>query len=55
MMSLEVRESSPVEKYELKKYSYADYLTLDDETRVELIEGIPYDMTPGLRFLTCCS
>lgn len=31
----------------LKKYSYADYLTWDDDTRMELIEGIPYDMSPA--------
>ncbi len=29
------------------KYTYADYLTWDDETRWELIEGVPYDMTPA--------
>lgn len=30
-----------------KKYTYADYLTWDDDTRWELIDGVPYDMTPA--------
>lgn len=29
------------------KYSYADYLAWPDEERWELIEGIPYDMSPA--------
>jgi Uma2 family endonuclease len=29
------------------KYSYADYLQWDDEQRWELIDGIPYNMSPA--------
>jgi len=29
------------------KYSYADYLSWPDEERWELIDGIPYDMSPA--------
>ena len=29
------------------KYTYADYLTWDDEERWELIDGIPFNMTPA--------
>lgn len=35
--------SAPV----LKRYSYADYLTWSDEQRWELIDGIPFNMTPA--------
>lgn len=28
-----------------KKYTYADYLTWDDDTRYELIDGVPYMMS----------
>ncbi|WP_156801931.1 Uma2 family endonuclease [Desulfurispora thermophila] len=31
----------------LKRYSYADYLTWSDDQRWELIDGIPYNMTPA--------
>jgi Uma2 family endonuclease len=30
-----------------QKYTYKDYLSWDDGKRWELIEGVPYDMTPG--------
>lgn len=30
-----------------KRYTYGDYLTWPDEERWELIEGVPYDMTPA--------
>ena len=30
-----------------ERYSYGDYLTWDDEQRWELIDGIPYNMSPG--------
>src|SRR5438309_559029 len=32
---------------ETKKYTYADYLTWDDDRRYELIEGMVHDMTPA--------
>lgn len=37
----------PLAKDLNKKYTYADYLTWDDEERWELIEGVPYCMTPA--------
>jgi Uma2 family endonuclease len=30
-----------------EKYTYRDYLSWDDGKRWELIEGVPYDMTPA--------
>ncbi len=30
-----------------KKYSYADYLTWSDDERWELIDGVPYNMSPA--------
>lgn len=30
-----------------KKYTYADYLTWNDDTRYELIDGVPYMMSPA--------
>jgi Uma2 family endonuclease len=30
-----------------ERYSYGDYLTWDDDQRWELIDGIPYSMSPG--------
>jgi len=39
---LKVKEAVP--DYE-KKYTYADYLTWDDEKRWELIDGVPYLMS----------
>ena len=30
-----------------EKYCYADYLSWDDTTRYEIIEGFPYSMSPG--------
>ena len=30
-----------------KKYSYADYLQWPDEQRWEIIDGVPYDMSPA--------
>lgn len=38
---------APLAKNLNEKYTYADYLTWDDDTRWELIEGVPYDMTPA--------
>ena len=32
-----------------KRYTYADYLTWDDDTRWELIDGIPYAMSAPTR------
>jgi Uma2 family endonuclease len=32
---------------EEKRYTYGDYLNWPDEERWELIEGVPYDMTPA--------
>jgi Uma2 family endonuclease len=32
------------------KYSYADYLQWDDEQRWELIDGVPYNMSPAPTF-----
>jgi len=30
-----------------KKYTYADYLSWDDDERWEIIEGVPYSMSPA--------
>ena len=30
-----------------KKYTYGDYLSWPEDERWELIEGIPYNMTPA--------
>ena len=30
-------------------YTYADYYARDDDTRYELIEGVPYAMSPAFR------
>jgi Uma2 family endonuclease len=38
---------APLAKKMNEKYTYADYLTWDDDTRWELIEGVPYNMTPA--------
>ena len=38
---------SPIPKRLSTSYSYADYLTWSEDERWELIEGVPYDMTPG--------
>lgn len=35
------------EKKPGEKYSYADYLTWDDGERWELIDGVPYNMSPA--------
>ena len=32
-----------------KRFTYADYLTWDDNQRWELIDGVPYNMTPAPR------
>lgn len=48
-MQQEVKESSPLEQYETKRFTYADYLTWPENTPVELIEGIPYAMTTPMR------
>jgi hypothetical protein len=34
-----------------QRYTYGDYLTWDDDERWELIDGIPYNMTPAPRRL----
>lgn len=34
---------------QIPKYTYADYLTWDDSERWELIDGIPYNMSPAPR------
>jgi len=49
---LEVRE--PQIDYK-RKYTYADYLTWDDDLRYELIEGVPYKMlTPPVQHQRIC-
>ena len=40
---------STAKKLENKKYSYADYLSFPDEERVEIIDGIVYNMSPSPR------
>jgi Uma2 family endonuclease len=42
--------SMPMSKMRDTKYSYADYLQWDDEQRWELIDGIPYNMSPAPTF-----
>ena len=37
----------PAPKQEEKLYTYGDYLTWPDEERWELIEGVPYSMSPA--------
>jgi len=37
----------PLSQVPTERYSYADYLTWSDEERWELIDGIPYDMSPA--------
>lgn len=46
-MSLEVKESTLSRQYESRKYSYTDYLTWSGNNPIELIEGVPYAMTPA--------
>ncbi|HHY27810.1 MAG TPA: Uma2 family endonuclease [Desulfitobacterium dehalogenans] len=48
-MEQEVKESSAVEQYTTRKFTYVDYLTWPEDTPVELIEGIPYAMTAPTR------
>lgn len=38
--------SLPIRKQQ-RKYTYKDYLTWDDEERWELLDGIPYNMSPA--------
>lgn len=38
--------SKPIEELG-SRYTYADYLTWPEDTPVELIDGIPYSMTPA--------
>jgi len=38
--------SIPINKFD-KKYTYKDYLTWPDDERWELIEGVPYNMSPA--------
>lgn len=38
--------SLPIRNHQ-HKYSYKDYLTWDDDERWELLEGIPYNMSPA--------
>ena len=33
----------------IEKYTYADYLLWDDDERWEIIEGVPYNMSPAPR------
>ena len=35
------------EKRALNSYTYADYLTFSDEERLEIIDGVVYDMSPA--------
>jgi len=35
------------EKRALDSYTYADYLTFSDEERLEIIDGVVYDMSPA--------
>ena len=37
----------PVPLKKNQRYTYSDYLTWPDDKRWELIEGVPYDMTPS--------
>jgi len=37
----------PLAKKTAKKYTYRDYLSWDDGSRLELIDGAVYDMTPA--------
>ena len=39
----------PIPKPRPEGYSYADYLTWPDEERWELIDGVPYDVSPAPR------
>ncbi len=38
---------APLAKESDKKLNYADYLTWPDDERWEIIEGVPYDMSPA--------
>jgi Uma2 family endonuclease len=38
--------STPLEKMN-QKFTYSDYLSWDDDERWELIDGVPYNMTPA--------
>lgn len=38
---------APLAKKLDKKFNYADYLTWPDDERWEIIEGVPYDMSPA--------
>lgn len=38
---------SPTSKVLTAYYSYADYLTWPEDERWELIDGVPYNMTPS--------
>jgi len=38
---------SPILKQLSTSYSYVDYLTWPEDERWELIDGVPYNMTPG--------
>ncbi len=45
-MKFKVRETK-LEAATKEKYTYGDYLTWPDEERWELIDGVPYNMTPA--------
>ena len=45
-MKSKVRETK-LEAATKEKYTYGDYLTWTDEERWELIDGVPYNMTPA--------
>ena len=34
----------------VERFTYGDYLTWDDDERWELIDGVPYSMSPAPRF-----
>jgi len=38
---------APLAKKSDKRFNYADYLTWPDDERWEIIEGVPYDMSPA--------
>ncbi len=48
-MEREVKESSAVEQYTTKSFTYADYLAWPEDNPVELIEGIPYALSAPTR------
>jgi Uma2 family endonuclease len=45
-MDFKIKEAKP-EAASKEKYTYGDYLTWSHEERWELIDGVPYNMTPA--------